>query len=150
MAETNPIKLLLNQNSKDDVIDAPAFSITKVLTTSAVFLTPLVTYLVKKVQNITFSAGQMVVLISAVLALLAVLGAADVLARAIATSRSTYPANPVEIKPPLKASWSLPGEDKNVRVIACRTQGSVAEFLAVGEDDELQWVPQSKLTKFTS
>jgi len=150
MAEKNPVKLLLNQGSTTDVVDAPAFSLTKVLATAALILTPVVSYLVKWLEIADFSESQVVTLIVAVLALLAILGAADVLARALATARSSYPANPVDIEPALKAIWVDPGEDKPVRVIAGRTRGGGAEFLVVTNGDHLNWVPQAHLRQFSS
>lgn len=150
MAEKNPVKLLLNQGSSTDVVEAPAFSLTKVLATAAVILTPLVSYLVKWLEKAEFSTAQVVTLIAAVLGLLAVLGAADVLARALATARGSYPANPVDIEPALNAIWVDPGEDKQVNVIVARTRGSGAEFLVVSDGDHLKWVPQAQLRQFSS
>lgn len=150
MTEKNPVKLLLNQGSTTDVVEAPAFSLTKVLATAALILTPVVSYLVKWLEKAEFSTGQVVTLIVAVLALLAVLGAADVLARALATARSSYPANPVGIEPALKANWIDPGEDARVRIIAARTRGSGAEFLVVSDGDHLTWVPRAQLSQFSS
>lgn len=90
MAQTSsPIKFLLNRGV-DEVVKAPAFSLTKVLQTAALVLTPLVTLLVSALPKISFSPGQVVTLTVAVLALLAVTGSADVLARGMATSADKF------------------------------------------------------------
>jgi len=150
MAQINPVKLLLNQGTTTDVVEAPAFSITKVLAAAALVLTPLTAYLAKWLEGAKFTSGQTVNLIIAVLALLAVLGAADVLARALATARSSYPANPIGFEPGIKASWIKPGLDVQVHVIAARTRGSGAEFLVVSDGHNLKWVPQAQLSDFNS
>jgi hypothetical protein len=90
---SNPIDWLLNRTSdgaqdSGQVVEAPAFSSTKVLTSAAVIITPLVTILLNTMQgdNFSFTPAECVTLTLGVLAFVAVLGSADVLARAWATA----------------------------------------------------------------
>jgi hypothetical protein len=144
MPQTNPVKLLLNQESSTDkAVDSPAFSLTKVMATAALVLTPVTTYLVKKIGDVNFSSWQVVVLIAAVLAFLAVTAAADVLARSLATF-GTSSQSFVPIDPGWTAKHLKTDEDVMVTVIAARRIGDGGEFLIV-EDDKMSWVRRTEL-----
>ncbi|MDQ1695969.1 MAG: hypothetical protein QOJ03_1322 [Frankiaceae bacterium] len=133
-------KLLLNRGSEADEIGAPAFSITKVLATGAVVLTPLTTVLVKSLSNVKFSNGEIVALVIAVLAFCAILGAADVFARAIATA-GTSSVGYVPLSPGLKGSLKKRGEDTDVNIVATRRNGELGEFLII-DDGGASWVKE--------
>jgi hypothetical protein len=80
-------KFLLNAELPADkqVVDAPAFSITKVLASAGIIVGPIATLIADNLLNIDFSAWQLVSLAAALLLFLAILASADVVARSIAT-----------------------------------------------------------------
>jgi len=81
---------LLNKGSeakRTQAVEAPAFSITKILGVTAVIIAPITTVIVDKIGTLDMSAWQYVTLALGVLAFMAVLAAADVLARAYATGQ---------------------------------------------------------------
>src|SRR5215203_4720308 len=89
MADMNPVSFLLNQGSdakENQVVEAPAFSLTKVLSSGAVILTPIAAAVVSSLDSVDFSASNYVALAVGLLGFLAITAAADVLARAVATS----------------------------------------------------------------
>jgi hypothetical protein len=89
MADTNPVSFLLNQGEdaqSSAVVEAPAFSLTKVLSAGAIIITPLATVLVDQIKDLNFSAGNYVVLTVGLLGFLAITASADVLGRSLATS----------------------------------------------------------------
>jgi uncharacterized membrane protein YciS (DUF1049 family) len=82
-----PIDFLLNTGpSSNQVVQAPAFSLTKVMAVAAPVLTAACTYAVSTLNDVEFTSGQAMTLIVAIIAFLAVTIAADVLARGMATS----------------------------------------------------------------
>src|SRR4051812_47660970 len=84
-----PLQFLLNTGADADkqVVEAPAFSLTKVLGAGAVIITPIATIIVDKVQKQTdFKAQHYVALALGLLGFLAITAAADVLARSIVTA----------------------------------------------------------------
>jgi hypothetical protein len=65
MANTNPVSFLLNQSpaAQDaQVVQAPAFSLTKVLASAAIIITPIATIIVDQVKTVKLSAGNYVAL----------------------------------------------------------------------------------------
>ena len=85
----SPAEFFLNQgtNSEKQVVEAPAFSLTKVLGAGAVIITPLATVLVEQLKNKdNFKAGDYVVLAIGLLGFLAITAAADVLSRGFVTA----------------------------------------------------------------
>src|SRR5262245_323659 len=82
---------LLNKSSKDEqVVDAPAFSLTKVLASAAVIITPIATLLVEQLKNVDLTSGNYVALATAVLGFLAIASAADVLGRSYASGAARH------------------------------------------------------------
>lgn len=73
-------EFFLNDADKTDAA-TPAFSITKILTVFAPVATAVVAALVASIENVTFTESQLTLLLVALVILLAVLGASDVLAR---------------------------------------------------------------------
>jgi len=71
---------------KEQVVEAPAFSLTKVLTSGAMIITPVAALLTKWLGDATPSEWNYVALTLGLLGFLAIAGAADVIARAIATA----------------------------------------------------------------
>ena len=71
MANTSPISFLLNQDStQQQVVSAPAFSLTKVLAAAAVIITPIATLLVVQLKSVTLSGGNYAALAAALLGFL--------------------------------------------------------------------------------
>ncbi len=145
MAETNPIDLLLNRDNTSQTVTAPAFSITKVISSAAIVLTPLAAYLAKAIGNVKFTPGQIVALLVAVLALLGITSASDVIARSIATRGQTEFSGYVPVDPTIKATWIRPGEDGVVDVVATRRVGDLAEYLVFEPSHPLTWVARKEL-----
>ena len=89
----NTIDFFLNTSDKAEEgekapVSAPTFSIVKVLTAAAVVVAPITTAIVDQIQDgKLFTSWQYVTLAMGVLALVAVLGAADVLARSFVTGK---------------------------------------------------------------
>lgn len=145
MAQTNPISLLLNRGVENQAVTAPAFSITKVIATSAVVLAPLGTYLVKAIANVKFTPGQVVALIVAILAVLALTSSADVLARSIATRGQTELSGYVPVDPVVGATLIQPGADAAVDIVAMRRVGDTAQYLVYEPGKRLRWVGRADL-----
>ena len=156
MAELNPVKFLLNQGgdgAEAMVVEAPAFSLTKVMTAGAVIVTPLATLVIEKLNDEGLRANQLVVIAVGLLGFLAITAAADVLARAIATAAEknavaavTSIAQFSPFKAPLpgtRVSADAHTPDPAVDVLAA-AQGDVAYFL-VREGDKLSWWPASEI-----
>jgi hypothetical protein len=145
MAETNPIKLLLNRDAKGETVTAPAFSITKVTATIGVVLAPLATYLVKAIADVKFTSGQVVALISAILGLLAIAASADVIARAIATHGQAEFSGYVPVDPVINGRLIQQGGDVDVQIVAMRRVGDVGQFLIYAVGSKLRWVEPSNV-----
>jgi hypothetical protein len=154
-----PINFLLNKssNTKDrgGVVDAPAFSLTKVMAVLAPVITGLATVVINWIKKKDFTPDQLMVIIVALVAFLAITGAADVIARGIAasaklTSDSTTAAAQARLRmTPLgttvKAQLHQDGRDKDVTVVAI-SDGRPAEFLCYDADGALTWNPVDELT----
>lgn len=154
MAETNPIKFLLNQSpeaKETEVVRPPAFSLTKVLSAGAVIVAPIATIVVDKLDE-GLTAQHYVALAIGILAFLAVASSADVLARAIATSAERKAAAAaaergqlLTFRKPIAAQRIVKSaEDVDVQLLAA-TQGDQAYYL-VKEDDDISWLPASHIT----
>jgi hypothetical protein len=153
MADTSPVSFLLNrgQDAQDNaVVEAPAFSLTKVLSTLAVIATPLATLLVTKINDLDFSAGNYVVLIVAVLGFLAIAASADVLGRSIATSAEKNAQAAVASLgqftpfPPLRAlRISTSGTAADIEVLGAAQAHE--PFFLVKEGDSTKWEPAAKI-----
>jgi hypothetical protein len=153
MATANPIAFLLNQSkeaAQSEVVAAPAFSLTKVLATLAAVVAPIATVVVDKLDE-GLKAQHYVVLAVALLGFLAIITAADVLARAVATSAEKKAAaaaagmgHATRFARPLKARRIIPhDEDTEVTVLAA-VQADKTYFL-VKEDESLEWLPSSQI-----
>jgi hypothetical protein len=151
MADTNVLNLLLNRGAAKDeqVVAAPAFSLTKVLGLAATVLTPLAALLVKAFSKVNFNHADIVHLTLGVLGLLALTASADVIGRSIATAAQTKTqaagfGEIVAIDPPISGTLAAQGKDPEVDVIACRANGS--QFLVSEAGQPLRWVPQAHFT----
>lgn len=80
---------LLNKSDaaqESAVVEAPAFSITKVLTSAAVVVTPIATIIVDNLADVNLTAWNYTVLALGLLGFLAIASAADVYSRAYASA----------------------------------------------------------------
>lgn len=141
-------KLFLNEGAEAGVVDAPAFSITKVMAVVAPLITAVVALVTSALEDVSFTSSQIVTLIVALIAFLAVTASADVLARGIATSAEKSAAARgrwVTFTRPLSATLALQGKDETVSVLAA-SDAVPPEFLCVRADKSLRWEKSSELT----
>jgi hypothetical protein len=164
MATTNPVSFLLNQSpaaQENAVVQAPAFSLTKVLASAAIIITPIATIIVDQLKSVKLTAGNYVALAIGVLGFLAIAAAADVLARSLATaakenaeaareaaaqSAQTTLAGLGQVVPftkPLAGHRIAQGDDPSITVLASAHVGE-PHFL-VKEGESLTWVPTAKV-----
>lgn len=152
----NPLNLLLNSDTKDSaVVQAPAFSLTKVMALVAPLVTGLATWLTTAVleEGTSFTTGQITTLLVALIAFLAVTGAADVLARGIATSAQTTASGRLRMitfKSPIPGEVDLNGDGKthmDVTVVAA-SDADPPELLCLHEG-ETSWQPVGKVRLIT-
>lgn len=155
MANTNPVSFLLNQDAEEEqVVEAPAFSLTKVLTTGFGIVAPISAGIgdwLKEGEGLT--NANWVALSIAILGFLALITAADVLARSLATAAEKNAQAAVAamsqfapFKDPIGATRILDSDDKpdpEVELLAV-AQADGAHFL-VKEGDSLKWLPASKI-----
>jgi hypothetical protein len=155
---------LLNQSEQakeSQVVDAPAFSLTKVLASAAVIITPIATILVEQLKNVNLSPGNYVALALGLLGFLAIASAADVLARALATAakekadaaKAAAQRNAdaslaglgqvVPFAEPLAGKRVKEGEDEAIHVLAAAHIGE-PQFL-IKEGEKFEWVPTAKV-----
>jgi hypothetical protein len=130
------------------VVEAPAFSLTKVMSVVAPLITAVVALLTTLTTKVTFSSGEVVTLIVALIAFLAITASADVLARGIATSAAKSASGRlrmVQFTKPLPAMLSLSGPDEKVSVVAA-SDASPPEYLCVRADSSVTWEPASTIT----
>jgi hypothetical protein len=135
MPQYNPIKFLLNREADETKVSAPAFSITKVLATTAIVLGPLATVLFRWLGNAHLTDGQYVMLTIALVAFIAILGAADVLARSYVTANRDSHLYPF---PHVIAGHRA---NRDVSVLA-ELDGNT---LLVLDDDVLKLVPKNEV-----
>jgi hypothetical protein len=154
VAETNPIKFLLNQGSEaqsSEIVRPPAFSLTKVLSAGAVIVAPIATIVVDKLDE-GLTAQHYVALAIGILAFLAVAASADVLARAIATSAEKKAiaaaagmGQLLTFRRPISGHRIVDNdEDVAVQILAA-AQADQSYFL-VKEGDSISWLPASHVT----
>ena len=146
----NPLSLLLNSNKEDTaVVQAQAFSLTKVMAVLAPLVTALATWLAGQFKEASFTTGQITTLLVALIAFLAVTGAADVLARGIATSAQTTASGRMRMmtfKSPIPGEVDVNGDGKthmDVTVVAA-SDADPPELLCLHEG-ETSWQPVSKV-----
>lgn len=152
----NPVSFLLNQGiaaEEAEVVDAPAFSLTKVLASAAVVVTPIATALVAQLTKVTFTAETFVALAIGLLGFLAITASADVLARALATAAEKNAqaavaglAQLITFEEPLDATRIQRGEgraaeDPPVEVLASAYAGE--PYFLIKENSSLKWEPAS-------
>lgn len=140
----NPLNWLLNRELPGAAVSAPAFSLTKVMSTTALVLTPLTTVLVKAFTKITFSSGEVVALTVGVLGLLALTSAADVIARSVATLGSTH--QQVSSIDPISAQYVHGRAEDPVSIVAVRGSGDGVSFLTIDAASKLRWLTRGDLT----
>jgi hypothetical protein len=168
----NPVDFMLNTGANADkqVVEAPAFSLTKVLGAGAVIITPIATVIIDAVQKQTnFKANHYVALAIGLLGFLAITAAADVLARAIgaaakskataaeknvdaaleasAAARVRAAASAARLVPfdtPILAQLVQPGADEPVKVLAAASADD-PYLLVKREDDTIEWVLATKI-----
>jgi hypothetical protein len=156
LATTALAKLLLNRGDEAEssqVVDAPAFSLTKVLASGAVVITPIAAAVVTTLKDGKISTQQYVLLGLGVLAFLAITASADVLARAIATAAekkaeaaTASTAGLLRFSPPLPGRRILDSAtepDPAIEILAAVNAGK--PFFLVKEGDEISWLPAAKV-----
>ncbi len=134
-------KLFLNRGVEDELVEAPAFSLTKVMAAIAPLVTAVVTLLAATLAEVEFTSAEITTLLVVLIAFLAVTGAADVLARAVAASArhaatSAARERLIRFPTPLSASIAAGGADPPVSVIAA---AAGPEYLCVREDGTATW-----------
>lgn len=146
----SPASLLLNSGKDDSaVVQAQAFSLTKVMAVLAPLVTGLATWLAGVFKETPFTTGQITTLLVALIAFLAVTGAADVLARGIATSAQTTARGRMRMmtfKSPIPGEVDVNGDGKthmDVTVVAA-SDADPPELLCLHEG-ETSWQPVSKV-----
>jgi hypothetical protein len=156
-----PVAFLLNQGAeaeRKEIVDAPAFSLTKVLGASAVIIAPIAALLVEELEAADLRAQHYVALAIGVLGFLAITASADVLARSMATGAekkaeavgNTALASAaglsrfVRFQEPLAAHHVTGAARDPVQVLAV-AQADKPYFL-VKKDDSLKWRPESDIT----
>ena len=150
----NPLSLLLNNGKEDSsVVQAPAFSLTKVMALLAPLVTGLAAWLAARFQDVPFTTGQITTLLIALIGFLALTGSADVLARGIATSAQTTASGRLRMitfQSPLPGELDLNGDGKthtDVTVVAA-SDADPPELLCL-HDGETSWQPVSRVRLIT-
>jgi hypothetical protein len=145
---------------KTQVVEAPAFSLTKVLAAAAVIITPLATLLVDQLSKVNLTGGNYAALVLGVLGFLAITASADVYSRAYATAAKDHATaataaigtlaagtgHVVTFKKPLAAHRI--SDKKGVQDVVVEVLASAyvdgPRFL-VKEDTSVSWLPASKV-----
>jgi hypothetical protein len=152
---------LLNQgaNGEKQVVEAPAFSLTKVLTSGAVIVTPTAALVLDGLEtHVNFRAHHYVALAIGLLGFLAIAGAADVLARALVTGaeKNAEAANATRLQAaagaahlvpfdtPIASHHVLDGSDAPVKVLAAAS-GDSPYLLVQDKDGKITWVPAKEV-----
>ncbi len=163
----NPLEFLSNrgENAKtNQVVEAPAFNLTKVLGAGAIIITPIATLLVEALKkHDNFKAQHYVALAIGLLGFLAITAAADMLARSIAvaakqnaeaaqrgldTARVRAVASMARLVPfdtPIAAHRVRAGADEPVKVLAAASADD-PYLLVQGEDEKIAWVLADTIT----
>lgn len=124
------------------VVEAPAFSLTKVMAVVAPLITAVVAVVTAAIKDTTFTTAQITALIIALIAFLAVTSAADVLARGIATSAEKTASGrmrSVQFPHPLSAKLAMPGGGHEDVAVLAASDASPPEFLCVRENKKVEW-----------
>lgn len=149
-----PVQFLLNKGSEAEakqVVEAPAFSLTKVLSAGSVIIAPIAAAIVDWLKDGDLKPNHYVALAIALLGFLAITAAADVLARALATAAEKNAQASaasigqfIQFESPLDAHRVTSGEDPKVTVLAAANAGE--PYLLVKEGDSIKWRPASGIT----
>jgi hypothetical protein len=134
------------QNQDTAVVDAPAFSLTKVMAVVAPVVTALAALATSQIKNVNFSESQVTTLIVSLVAFLAVTSSADVLARGIATSaEKTASARTrlLRFDKPLVAQLKVDGGRESVTILAA-SDAVPPEYLCVRNDHTIEWQTATK------
>ena len=143
-----PLKFLLNQTAaakEGQTVEAPAFSLTKVMAVVAPLLTAVTALATSAIKDVSFGAGQITTLIVALIAFLAITASAAVLARGIATSadkQANGRLRMITFAPPLSGQLAKAGADEDVQVLAA-SDAQPPEFLCLLADQSVAWHPSS-------
>ena len=157
---------ILNQGREEEqVVDAPAFSITKVLGLGAVIIAPLATYVTEQLSEVELESAHYVAIVLGLLGFLAVTAAADVLARGIATAASKSAevaeaqakivdarrARLMTFESPVAAHRRVAREPnkpnkRDVPIKLLALAGGQKPYLLAQEGDELNWLPEEDVT----
>ena len=144
---------------KKQVVDAPAFSLTKVLASGGVIITPIATVVVAAVEKqADFRPHHYVALAIGLLGFLAITAAADVLARATVTAAQkkteaaqkesatarVHVARLIPFEEPVGALRALDGPDERVEVLAAASADD-PYLLVQGTDGKITWVPAKEV-----
>lgn len=139
-----PVKFLLNQTdatSTGQAVEAPAFSLTKVLAVVAPLLTAVTAFATSALEDVEFDSGQITLMIVALVAFLAITAAADVLARGIATSAEKKASGRLRLlrfDKPLTARLGPKDAYEDVTVLAA-SDAEPPEYLCLHEDQTVTW-----------
>jgi hypothetical protein len=156
MATTrDPIDFILNRSTSEaanQVVTAPAFSLTKVLASAAIIIGPIATLVVDKLsKSVNLTGGSLVALALGLLGFLAITASADVLARAWATAAEKNAAGAeagrgrlVRFATPIDGH-RIDGKTNPDVVVIGFAQGNPPRFLVV-EGTTAKWLRQSELT----
>jgi hypothetical protein len=157
--QTNPVKFLLNQEDDKGKLDkqavkAPAFSLTKVLSTAGLIVTPIAAYLVDQLGDLNLTEQHFVALAIGLFGFLAIAAAADVLARSIVTAAETKAgaerdAHFIAFQEPLKALQLTDGQRPSpVWVLGARDPKDPELLVTTNEqkNGSIVWRPKSRIT----
>lgn len=155
MANRDPISFLLNQSEEaeaDEVVEAPAFSLTKVLTTGVGIVAPItagVADWIKQGEGLT--SEHWVALAIGLLGFLAIIASADVIGRSLATAAEKNAqaaaagmSQFAAFQDPISARRILGSDtepDPDVVLLAV-AQADGAHYL-VKEGESIKWLPAS-------
>ncbi len=153
----NPVDFLLNRDGADkQVVEAPAFSLTKVLAIAAPVVTVVAGFIADKWDQVSvdMEAVHFTALTIAVLAFVAIGAAADVLARSIAvksesltrmrSERSNLYRFPAPIKAELRTNGADSEDHRDVDVVAM-SDAVPLQFLVLGGDGTVSWEDAEKI-----
>ena len=154
MAALTDFFLNQGENSEKQVVEAPAFSLTKVLASGAVVVTPIAALVLDALEtHVNFRAHHYVALAIGLLGFLAIASAADVLARALVTGaeKKAQAANATRLQAAARAARLVPfdtpvpshhvkvGLDAPVKVLAAAS-GDDPYLLIQDKDGKITWV----------
>jgi hypothetical protein len=146
------VDFFTNSGVKDAPVEAPAFSITKVLATGAAVIAPIAAGISDWLKEGEGLENQhWVALALGLLGFLAVITAADVLARSVAAAADKKAkaaeasrALLIRFDAPLSGELSDPKFDIPVEVVAAA--GGDQPYFLVRQDKALTWVPAAEIT----